>query len=161
MDDLGPAASYGLSRLLRGLSSSRAGVREGFFTCLVLLLRRLPALDTAAVLSAADQQLGDVSGDSRRTTEHRVARLLVAGAAVRAGRRSQLDRLTVALLHSWSHRAYMPPMVATFLEELILRVGYQRPVIFVTLGRRPLPLCLVSSSEFGWTMPVGLANFEE
>ncbi|XP_043241826.1 myb-binding protein 1A-like isoform X2 [Amphibalanus amphitrite] len=125
-DGIGPTASYCLTRLVRGLASSRAGAREGFFTGLVLLLRRLPALDTAALLAAVDAHLPDVRGDPRQATEHRIGRLLAAGAAVRAGHCSQLDRLTAALLEGWHHRAYMPPMVSTFIEELLLRVSEEQ-----------------------------------
>ncbi|KAF0301333.1 Myb-binding protein 1A [Amphibalanus amphitrite] len=125
-DGIGPTASYCLTRLVRGLASSRAGAREGFFTGLVLLLRRLPAVDTAALLAAVDAHLPDVRGDPRQATEHRIGRLLAAGAAVRAGHSSQLDRLTAALLEGWHHRAYMPPMVSTFIEELLLRVSEEQ-----------------------------------
>ena len=126
---LGGTASYCVTRLVRGLASSRAGAREGFFTCLVQLLRRLPALSTAALLAAADAQLPEVRGDPRQGTEHRLGRLLAAGAAVRAGRcpqeDAQLRTLAAALLAGWRHRAYMPPMVATFIVELVPRVSGQ------------------------------------
>ena len=116
-----------MTRLVRGLASSRAGAREGFFTCLVQLLRRLPALSTETLLAAAEAQLPEVRGDPRQGTEHRLGRLLAAGAAVRAGRGpeddGQLRSLAAALLAGWQHRAYMPPMVATFLVELVLRVS--------------------------------------
>ena len=84
----------------------------------------------ATLLSTADSQLPEVRGDPRQGTEHRIGRLLAAGAAVRAGRCSEEDgdgeevrRLVAALLAGWQHRAYMPPMVATFLVELLMRVS--------------------------------------
>ncbi|XP_037086089.1 uncharacterized protein LOC119106852, partial [Pollicipes pollicipes] len=140
-DVLSQDASYCLRRLVRGLSSSRAGAREGFFTALVQLLRQVPAVGAGQLLSVAAAQLPDVREDRQRT-EHRLGRLLAAGAAVRAGRLDeQLAELTCQLLSAWTYRAYMPPMVASFVAELVQKVPEERfqsevwPELSVLLAR--------------------------
>lgn len=70
-DELSPDLNYSLKRLVRGLSSSRQGARQGYAVALGELLRRFPSIHLDSVLELIEEYL-KVSASAKSHEERNV-----------------------------------------------------------------------------------------
>nr|CAD7597551.1 unnamed protein product [Timema genevievae] len=119
---------YVLKRLIRGMGSSRANSRNGFFSVLVALLSTVKSMKVSDILNLVKKHLC-ITSNIGKTEEAEIytGQILVFGALIRSGQflsnatvEEQHDVLS-NLLVAGQQRSYLPIAVYAFLEELLLQ----------------------------------------
>nr|CAD7452334.1 unnamed protein product [Timema tahoe] len=121
---------YVLKRLIRGMGSSRANSRNGFFSVLVALLSTVKSMKVSDILNLVKKHLC-ITSNIGKTEEAEIytGQILVFGALIRSGQFvsnatvEEQHEVLSNLLVAGQQRSYLPIAVYAFLEELLLQIN--------------------------------------
>ncbi|XP_077295756.1 MYB binding protein 1a [Arctopsyche grandis] len=115
---------YSLTRLIRGIASSRQTAREGYFCTLTILLKYRTDFSITVLLEKLNKELKIGSLSKSETGEVCTGHVLVCGSVIRSGRFiscSEEERAEVikALFNAGSKKAYLSLPAHVFLTDFI------------------------------------------
>ena len=120
------STTYAVSRLVRGLASSRDSARKGFFTAFVELLKQSSGDDLESVLSKAEATLEDSlkankGGSKGEEGDALVGQMLARGAMLRSGRAGNevAGRCVQELVAVAGQRSYLRLPAYVFIVDAV------------------------------------------
>ncbi|KAJ0045211.1 hypothetical protein Pint_04008 [Pistacia integerrima] len=165
LNDCAPSVTYGVRRLIRGVSSSRACARQGFSLGLTLLVSKIPSIKVDSLLKLIVDLL-EVSS-SMKGLEARdclLGRLFAYGAIARSGRLTKewnsdkstpyIKEFTSLLISLAAKRRYLQEPAVSIILDLIERLPTDALLSHVLQApglhewKKSLPTAISSSKLF-------------